>query len=57
MLQETENSIKEICFDCGFNSTRTFHRVLLEEQMMTPGEYRERMKKGIVALDDLEGPV
>ena len=57
MLQETENSVKEICFDCGFNSTRTFHRVFLEEQMMTPGEYRERMKKGIVALDDPEEQV
>ena len=52
LLQESENSIKQVCFECGFDSTRTFHRVFLEEQKMTPGEYRERMKKGIMALDE-----
>ena len=52
LLQESEISIKEVCFECGFESTRTFHRVFLEEQKMTPGEYRERMQKGILALDD-----
>ena len=51
LLQESENSIKEVCFECGFDSTRTFHRVFLEEQKVTPGEYRERMRKGIMALD------
>ena len=51
MLQENESSIKEVCFDCGFDSLRTFHRVFLEEQRMTPGEFRERMKKGILTLD------
>ena len=51
LLQENEMSVKEICFICGFESTRTFHRVFMEEQRMTPGEYRERMKNGTVALD------
>ena len=54
MLQESENSIKEVCFNCGFDSLRTFHRVFLEEQRMTPGEFRERMKKGILSLDEEE---
>ena len=54
MLQESDDSIKEVCFNCGFDSTRTFHRVFMEEQKMTPGEYRDRMKKGILALDDEE---
>ena len=52
LLQKSEKSVKEVCFECGFDSTRTFHRVFLEEQKVTPGEYRERMRKGIMALDD-----
>ena len=39
-------SIKEVCYETGFESTRTFHRAFLEEQKMTPGEYRERMRNG-----------
>lgn len=45
-LHDPEKSIKEICFECGFESTRTFHRAFLEEQKMTPGEYRERLRLG-----------
>ena len=46
LLQDSPMSIKEVCYECGFENTRTFHRVFLEEQKMTPGEYRERMRKG-----------
>ena len=46
LLQDQSMSIKEVCFECGFESTRTFHRAFLEKQKMTPGEYRERMQKG-----------
>ena len=48
MLQDPSKSIKEVCFDCGFESTRTFHRAFLAEQKMTPGEYREKMANGWV---------
>lgn len=54
MLQEKEKSVKEICFACGFESTRTFHRAFLEEQRMTPGEYRERISSGIIPAEDPE---
>lgn len=46
LLQDTDLSIKEVCYETGFESTRTFHRAFLEEQKMTPGEYRERMRNG-----------
>ena len=48
LLEDSPMSIKEICFEVGFENTRTFHRVFMEEQKMTPGEYRERMRKGLV---------
>ena len=47
LLQDSPMSIKEVCYECGFESTRTFHRAFLEEQKMTPGEFRERMRKGL----------
>ena len=48
MLQDPTLSVKEVCFRCGFENTRTFHRAFMEEQKMTPGEYRERMAHGWV---------
>ena len=52
LLQDSPMSIKEICYECGFESTRTFHRVFLEEQKMTPGDYRERMRTGWATIPD-----
>jgi len=47
MLEDSDMSIKEICYACGFENTRTFHRAFQEGQKMTPGEFRERMRKGL----------
>ena len=52
LLQEPMKSVKEVCFECGFESTRTFHRAFLQEQKMTPGEFREKMMRGWVTLDE-----
>lgn len=54
LLQDSPMSIKEVCYECGFESTRTFHRAFLEEQKMTPGEYRERMRHGWATIQDDE---
>ena len=40
MLEETEESITDICLDAGFQSQRTFNRVFQETYRMTPREYR-----------------
>ncbi len=56
LLQDRELSIKEVCYECGFESTRTFHRVFLEEQKMTPGEYRERMSQGFFPSGEIGEP-
>lgn len=41
-LENTQESITKICFDCGFESQRTFNRVFKERYKMTPREYRKR---------------
>ena len=43
LLHDPSKSIKEVCFECGFTSTRTFHRAFMAEQKMTPLEYREKI--------------
>ena len=43
MLENTNESITNICLDCGFESLRTFHRVFKEVYKMTPREYRNRI--------------
>lgn len=40
LLQDTNESITKLCFDCGFESQRTFNRVFKERYKMTPREYR-----------------
>ena len=57
LLQDTKLTSKEVCYECGFENTRTFHRVFLEEQKMTPGEFRERMRKGLSAAYDDSYPI
>lgn len=40
LLRNTEKSITDICFECGYNNIRTFNRVFVEVINMTPKEYR-----------------
>lgn len=42
LLKETDMTITEICYACGYNNPRTFHRAFLEERSMQPSEYRDR---------------
>ena len=42
-LENTQESITNICLDCGFESQRTFNRVFKDRYKMTPREYRKRM--------------
>ena len=45
-LEETNQSIAEIGYKCGFNSAQSFSRVFKKHTTFTPGQYRER-KKGV----------
>lgn len=40
LLRNTNDSVTQIGFDCGFNSSRTFYRAFKECYKMTPLEYR-----------------
>ncbi len=45
VLENTQESITNICLECGFESQRTFNRVFKERYKMTPREYRNRSCK------------
>ena len=57
LLQDTDMSIKEICYETGFENTRTFHRVFMEERKTTPVEYRNQLRRGnMIRLRAEENP-
>ena len=43
-LENTQDSIIEICLDSGFESQRTFNRAFKERYRMSPSEYRKSMR-------------
>jgi len=43
MLDNTNESITNICYDCGFESQRTFNRVFKKRYRVTPTEYRNKI--------------
>ena len=56
-LENTMDSITNICLDCGFESQRTFNRVFKDRYKITPREYRKRrglINKSVV-VNDREG--
>lgn len=44
-LQNTEDPMTDIAFECGFSSVRNFNRVFGEMMEMTPSEYRAQHKQ------------
>ncbi|BAX79326.1 helix-turn-helix domain-containing protein [Labilibaculum antarcticum] len=40
LLIETDKSIAEVCFDCGFNNISNFNRIFKKRQDCTPSEFR-----------------
>lgn len=51
-LIETDLSIGEICFNCGFNNLSNFNRIFKNFKKCTPNEYRlryEKMKLDIIS--------
>lgn len=44
VLENTRDSITNLCLECGFDSQRTFNRVFKEQYKMTPREYRNRLR-------------
>jgi AraC-like DNA-binding protein len=44
MLFESEQSIKEICYDCGFNNISNFNRTFKRKMGFTPSDFRDQSK-------------
>ncbi|GGD18197.1 AraC family transcriptional regulator [Hyunsoonleella pacifica] len=47
LLLETDLSIAEISFKCGFNNIANFNRIFKKEKNTTPSEFREEFNGGI----------
>ena len=43
-LENSQDSITNICLNCGFESQRTFNRVFKDRYKLTPREYRKKME-------------
>lgn len=44
LLLETERSVNEICFDCGFNNISNFNRTFKRKMGFTPSAFRAQSK-------------
>jgi len=43
LIIETDKSISEICYECGFNNNSYFNRVFKKQKGCTPGEFRNQL--------------
>ena len=43
-LENTNDSITDICMDSGFESQRTFNRVFKERHHLSPSEFRKKLQ-------------
>lgn len=48
LMIETDKSISEICYECGFNNISNFNRVFRERMQTTPSEYRRKVKATMI---------
>ena len=47
-LENTQDTITNICFECGFESQRTFNRVFKERYKISPSDYRNTFVKDML---------
>lgn len=45
MLVDTQRSIAEICYECGFNNLSNFNRIFKKKKNCSPKEFRDNYKK------------
>lgn len=48
MLENSQESITNLCLECGFESQRTFNRVFKTQYKMTPREYRNHVNQRVL---------
>jgi len=42
LIADTDKSMTEIAFECGFGSIRNFNRIFMDSMKMTPSEFRKK---------------
>ena len=50
MLVDTNQSVSEICFKCGFNNLSNFNRIFKKKKGCSPTEFRENFRKTRVVI-------
>lgn len=53
LLQQSDMTITEICYDCGFTNLSNFNRRFRKFKMLTPSEYRKASRIGSVAKNEV----
>jgi len=45
LLIDSNRTIAEVCYDCGFNNLSNFNRMFKRKKNCSPKEFRERYRK------------
>ena len=48
LLIDTNNTVADICYDCGFNNKSNFIRIFTKRKNMTPIEYRNHISQILI---------
>jgi AraC-like DNA-binding protein len=52
LLMETQNTISQICFECGFNNISNFNRLFKKYKKITPLQYRQKLETSFLNEGD-----
>ena len=45
LMRESHKTLTDICFECGYESTRTFRRAFVAETGMLPAEFLKKLRQ------------
>ncbi len=48
LLMETQDTISQICFQCGFNNISNFNRLFKKYKKITPLQYRQKLETSLI---------
>lgn len=48
LLMETQDTISQICFKCGFNNISNFNRLFKKYKQITPFQYRQQLELSMI---------
>lgn len=54
LLMETQDTISQICFKCGFNNISNFNRLFKKYKQFTPFQYRQKLEIALFSTDKFE---